>query len=57
MDKKPMGRPRKSPIQTDEDGNEYFVASVMKQGNTGRIYPPAGWVGEEVKVTKIRRAQ
>ena len=57
MTPKPMGRPRKNPIQIDEDGNEYFVAIVMKQGNTGRIYPPAWWVGEEVRVTKITRAQ
>lgn len=50
---KPMGRPRKSPVQTDDQGREYFEAMVAAQGTTGRLYPPAAWVGSRVRVVKL----
>jgi hypothetical protein len=50
---KPMGRPRKNPVQTDDQGNEYFDAVVAAQGTTGRLYPPAAWIGHRVRVTRI----
>lgn len=53
MDDKPMGRPRKNPVQTDERGREYFDATVTAQGTTGRIYPPKDWIGKQVRVTLL----
>jgi putative transposon-encoded protein len=50
---KPMGRPRKNPVLTDDQGNEYFEAVVAAQGTTGRLYPPAAWIGSRVRVTRI----
>ena len=43
-----MARPRKNPIQTDEQGREYFTEVVTAQGNTGRLYPPKDWIGHRV---------
>ncbi|MCK9592833.1 MAG: DUF2080 family transposase-associated protein [Methanoregula sp.] len=51
---KPIGRPRKNPIQVDDQGQEYFEETVMAQGNTGRVYPPRDWVGHRVRVTRIK---
>jgi putative transposon-encoded protein len=48
-----MVRPRKNPIQIDDQGNEYFDAVVMAQGNTGRVYPPKDWIGCRVRITKL----
>lgn len=50
---KPMGRPRKSPVKVDENGNEYVEAVAMAQSNTGRVYVPAEWVGRRVRVTLL----
>lgn len=50
---KPMGRPRKNPVLTDDQGNEYFEAVVAAQGTTGRLYPPRDWIGHRVRVTRI----
>ena len=47
------GRPRKNPVQVDENGQEYFEAVVTAQGTTGRIYPPREWIGSRVRVTRI----
>lgn len=47
------GRPRKNPVQVDENGREFFEAVVTAQGTTGRIYPPASWIGKRVRVVKI----
>jgi len=51
-EEKPMGRPRKNPVQVDENGQEYFEAVVTAQGSTGRLYPPAAWIGHRVRVTR-----
>ena len=48
-----QGRPRKNPVQVDENGQEYFEVVVMAQGNTGRVYPPKDWIGYRVRVTKL----
>ena len=50
---KPMGRPRKNPVLTDDQGHEYFEAVVTAQGTTGRLYPPRDWIGHRVRVTRI----
>ena len=50
---KPIGRPRKNPIQIDDQGQEYFESVVAAQGTTGRLYPPAAWIGHRVRVTRI----
>ena len=50
---KPMGRPRKNPVLTDDQGQEYFEAVVTAQGTTGRLYPPRDWIGHRVRVTRI----
>ena len=50
---KPMGRPRKNPVLTDNQGQEYFEAVVTAQGTTGRVYPPKDWIGHRVRVTRI----
>ena len=50
---KPMGRPRKNPVQVDDQGREYFEATITAQGTTGRLYPPAAWIGHRVRVTRI----
>jgi putative transposon-encoded protein len=47
------GRPRNNPIQTDEHDREYFETVVTAQGTTGRVYPPASWIGTRVRVVKI----
>ena len=47
------GRPRKNPVQGDENGHEYFEAVVTAQGTTGRLYPPKAWIGRRVRVTLI----
>ena len=52
-DETPMGRPRKNPVQVDENGQEYFEAVVTAQGTTGRLYPPKAWIGHRVRVTRI----
>jgi putative transposon-encoded protein len=52
-EEKPMGRPRKNPVQVDENGQEYVEAVAMAQSNTGRVYVPAEWVGHRVRVTRI----
>ena len=52
-DETPMGRPRKNPVLTDDQGNEYFEAVVAAQGTTGRLYPPRDWVGHRVRVTRM----
>jgi putative transposon-encoded protein len=48
-----MARPRKSPVQVDEQGNEYIDEVVTAQGNTGRVYPPKDWIGCRVRITKL----
>lgn len=48
-----MPRPRKNPVQVDENGNEYIEETVTAQGNTGRVYPPKGWIGCRVRITKL----
>lgn len=53
MEEKPMGRPRKNPVQEDENGNEYVEAVAMAQSNTGRVYVPSEWVGRRVRVTLL----
>jgi len=50
---KPMGRPRKNPVQVDENGQEYFEAVVTAQGTTGRLYPPKAWIGHRVRVIRL----
>jgi putative transposon-encoded protein len=50
---KPMGRPRKNPVQIDESGLEYFEAIVTAQGNTGRVYPPKDWIGHKVRIIRL----
>jgi len=50
---RPMGRPRKNPVLTDDQGQEYFEAVVTAQGTTGRLYPPRDWIGHRVRVTRI----
>ena len=49
----PMGRPRKNPVLTDDHGQEFYEAFVVAQGNTGRLSPPASWIGHRVRVTRI----
>jgi len=53
MTEKPMGRPRRNPIQIDESGNRYVEESVISQSNTGRVYVPSDWVGLRVRVTLL----
>lgn len=54
MTEKPMGRPRKNPVQVDEAGREFVEATVKTQGKTsGGVYLPAAWVGRRVRVTLI----
>ncbi len=48
-----MARPRKNPVQVDENGNEYIEETVTAQGNTGRVYPPKVWIGHRVRITKL----
>ena len=48
-----MPRPRKNPVQVDENGNEYIEETVTAQGNTGRVYPPKDWIGHRVRITKL----
>jgi len=48
-----MGRPRKNPIQIDDQGREYFEETVTAQGNTGRIYPPKDWIGKKIRCTRL----
>lgn len=48
-----MGRPRKTPILVDENGNEYFDTPVIAQGTTGRIYLPKAWIGDSVRVIRL----
>lgn len=52
-EEKPMGRPRKNPVQVDDQGNEYVESVVMAQSNTGRIYVPAEWIGSRVRVIRL----
>jgi len=52
-DETPMGRPRKNPVQVDENGQEYFEAVVTAQGTTGRLYPPKAWIGHRVRVIRL----
>lgn len=47
------GRPRKNPVQVDEQGREYFESVVTAQGTTGRLYPPKDWIGKPVRVTRL----
>lgn len=51
---KPMGRPRKNPVLTDDQGNKYIESVVKTQGKTsGGVYLPASWIGHRVRVTRI----
>ena len=49
----PMGRPRKNPVQVDDQGNEYVEGVVKPQSNTGAAYVPRDWCGHRVRVTRI----
>jgi len=46
-----IGRPRKSPVQEDQDGHRYVEVMVRAKGNTGAALVPVSWVGRTVRVT------